>query len=428
MGVTEIVLPRLGETMDEARVTDWLIAPGQDFARGDILLEVETDKTVVEVPALAAGRMVEHLAQVGDLVEIGCPIARIESEGPAAEAKASGQIASTAPPNAALAARPVPDVPTPVEPTGGRFAASPVARRKARAAGLSLEHIPGTGRRGRITGRDVAEALQAERPRQRHRVALPGGMIVHDRIDPPKDTGKATVVLIHGLFAEATAWRELPRRISGLGHKVVVPDLPGSGESTLDPPDLDALVAAMEAFLRAVLPHGPVILAGHSLGAYVAARLALGLGQRLQRLVLFAPVGLGARLSRDFLDTMTEMRTEASLLRGLDWLGPGAGRLSPERAALELSRAQAERPLRRRLCDEIAAGGIQQIDLARTLAPVARRTRAVFGLQDRVVAWHDAASLPAGVAVHFVAEAGHLPQLHCDAIVPDLLGDDSPRG
>ena len=62
VGVVDLPLPRLGETMEEGRIVAWLKQPGDKFRRGEILLEVETDKTVVEVPALQDGTMIEHLA------------------------------------------------------------------------------------------------------------------------------------------------------------------------------------------------------------------------------------------------------------------------------------------------------------------------------------------------------------------------------
>ena len=58
MAEIDLPLPRLGETMEEGRIVTWLKQPGDRFRRGEILLEVETDKTVVEVPALQDGVMV----------------------------------------------------------------------------------------------------------------------------------------------------------------------------------------------------------------------------------------------------------------------------------------------------------------------------------------------------------------------------------
>lgn len=227
--------------------------------------------------------------------------------------------------------------------------------------------------------------------------------------------------MLHGLFADAASWRELPRQIAARGHEVFVPDMPGHGDSLMDLTDLQAFLCAVGAFVDAVVPHGPVVLIGHSLGVYAAAHLATRLGDRLEKLVLFAPVGLGARIPVDFLKTMTEARSASALARGLAWLGSGADRMSDAALSRELARAEAERATRRMLIDAVAAGGVQQIALAPLLAPVAERTVAAFGLQDRIVDWRDATTLPNGVAVHFVHDAGHLPQLSASALTLRLL-------
>lgn len=421
MGVTDIALPRLGETMEEARVTDWLVAPGQDFARGDVLMEVETDKTVVEVPALTGGRMVEHLAEVGAMVAIGQPIARIETEG------ADAVPSTPAPPppeetrSAELAAPPAAPPPDVAANRGDpRPPASPLARRKARVAGRPLDGIRGTGRRGRITAADVDATAQAPAS-DRGRVTVGSGTVVFDRIPPVGETRGEPVVLLHGLFADAASWRELPRQIAARGHEVIVPDMPGHGASAMSLVDMDAFLRATREFLDAVLPDGPVILAGHSFGAVGAAHLAVGVGERLQRLLLIAPLGLGARIARDFLETMTEARSPEALSRGLRWLGPGADSLSPAGLALEVTRAAAERETRRMLVEAVAAGGVLQLALAETLVPVAERTTAIFGLDDRLIDWRDAAALPSEVAVHFVRDAGHLPHLTAGGLILRLL-------
>ena len=75
-----LTLPRLGETMEEGTVLAWSKISGEEYDRGDILLELETDKMVVEVPALEDGKILEILADEGAVVAIGEPIARVEVE------------------------------------------------------------------------------------------------------------------------------------------------------------------------------------------------------------------------------------------------------------------------------------------------------------------------------------------------------------
>ena len=71
-------MPRMGETMDEGKLIAWLVEPGQPFKRGDPILEVETDKTVVEFPALGDGMLVESLVEIGEMVDVGTAIAKID--------------------------------------------------------------------------------------------------------------------------------------------------------------------------------------------------------------------------------------------------------------------------------------------------------------------------------------------------------------
>jgi len=71
-----LTLPRLGETMESGRINAWLVEAGAPFRRGDALLEVETDKLLVEVPALEDGEIVEILAEAGITVSVGDALAR----------------------------------------------------------------------------------------------------------------------------------------------------------------------------------------------------------------------------------------------------------------------------------------------------------------------------------------------------------------
>ena len=155
--VINLALPRLGETMEEGRIVTWLIKPGDMFKRGDVILEVETDKTAVEVPALQAGRLVEILADDGETVLVDAPIARIavESSGVdrnAAKPDPNGPRPAPTPGLAPLSARSVRGA--------AGVAASPAARQAARKLGVDIALVTGTGRHGRISEADVVAASQ----------------------------------------------------------------------------------------------------------------------------------------------------------------------------------------------------------------------------------------------------------------------------
>ncbi|MEW5867021.1 MAG: biotin/lipoyl-containing protein [Bacillota bacterium] len=77
---TEFLLPRLGETMEEGIISEWLKHPGDRIERGEPLLVVETDKATVEVPSFVAGIVLKTLKEEGEVVSVGTAIAVIEED------------------------------------------------------------------------------------------------------------------------------------------------------------------------------------------------------------------------------------------------------------------------------------------------------------------------------------------------------------
>lgn len=431
MGLTTLTLPRLGETMEEARVTLWLVAPGAAFKRGDILLEVETDKTVVEVPALTSGTLLRHLVAAGEMVQLNQPVAEVEVADEVVAAKAV----------AAQAESPELEIPTPVSPSvpavpvtttaaapdltaGARLAASPRARAMARGAGVFLSQIVGTGRGGRITGEDVAR-LALGAANDAGQVATAFGALARRIVRPQGTAGTAAgtpVVLIHGLFDDGRGWRDLPDKLARAGHPVIVPDLPGHGESEAQ---VGTLAEAETALMACLPPAGPLRLAGHSLGAVLAVRLALRLGPRVEGVVICAPAGLGPRIAQSFFDAMMAVETPEALAAAFQMLG--AAPVSQSLLAAELVRLRSRRTTMGRLCSAVANGGSQRVDIREDVARLACPVAAIFGLDDRILDWTDCAALPAAAAIHLVAGAGHLPHLADPALFLQLLGVQEKR-
>jgi pyruvate dehydrogenase E2 component (dihydrolipoamide acetyltransferase) len=146
-------LPKVGLVMESVRITRWLKGVGDLLKAGEPLLEVETEKSVVEIEAAVAGRLAEILVPVGQETRVGDPIAWVETaETPAAQPSAP---AAPVPEAAAVqtAARP-----PPVR-AGGRVRSSPVARRLAAEHGLNLRQVAGSGPRGRVQLGDVKRAI-----------------------------------------------------------------------------------------------------------------------------------------------------------------------------------------------------------------------------------------------------------------------------
>ncbi len=157
----EVRIPALGESVTEATIARWLKKAGEAVRRDEPLVEVETDKVSLEVPAPADGVLAEILVEEGEDVSVGSVIARIEegeatgaAAAPAESAEPEPQEEAAAPAAAEAAAAEKGGEPEPVPPGTG-----PAARKLAAEAGISLASVPGTGPKGNITKADVLAAV-----------------------------------------------------------------------------------------------------------------------------------------------------------------------------------------------------------------------------------------------------------------------------
>jgi len=146
----EFKLPDLGEGLTEGEIARWLVAEGQEVAEDDPLVEIQTDKTTVEIPSPAAGTVTRILVAEGAVVPVGTVLVVIG-------AGAAGEPA----PAAATAAPPGEREELVLEqhkPSPGRVQATPLVRRVADELGVELGAVRGTGPQGRITEDDVRAA------------------------------------------------------------------------------------------------------------------------------------------------------------------------------------------------------------------------------------------------------------------------------
>ena len=423
MAVRDLTLPRLGETMDTGRMVRWLKEPGELVARGETLLELETDKTIVELPSLLGGRLLEQLCQAGDDVAVGALIGRMEIEGAEVPAVAP---ASAAPPVAQAATTALPQAATTVlvavaapAPQATALRATPAARAAARAAGVALATLQGSGRRGRIEVSDVVAAGLSGAQAGLHYADTAQGRMDY------ADSGAAksgTVLLLHGFSGDLSVWAALSSALGAMGMRVIAPDLPGHGSTQIAADGVESLTVPVLALVQSLSLQGPLHLIGHSLGAVVASELAETLGARATSLTLIAPVGLGREIAADFVHGMAAVQTPGELAHLLHFLGPRATGLSE--------------PLLKTLADELARGrlktlahalaapsGAQRIELLRLLEKLAQRlpVRVYMGLHDQVIAPAQAQQLPPRVAVHWLAQSGHMPMWDQPRELLDLL-------
>ena len=150
---TEIRVPALGESVTEATIGRWFKKPGEAIAVDEPVVELETDKVTIEVPAPSAGRLAEVSVKEGDTVEVGALLGMIEEgAGAAAPAKAP------APKAEAPKAPPTPAAPAP-QASRPAMTPAPSAAKMLAESGLSAGDVDGSGKRGQVLKGDVLEAL-----------------------------------------------------------------------------------------------------------------------------------------------------------------------------------------------------------------------------------------------------------------------------
>jgi len=165
--MADFVMPILGADMTEGTIVAWRKQPGEHVERGEIIVEVETDKATVEVESFVAGIVDRILVAEGLKVPVGTPLAFIRVDG---EQAVAAPPAPSVPPPATV-------IPTPVQvgapAPGARVRASPAAKQLAQELKVDLSVVTGTGPEGRITREDVelaakASARPAEEAPDRH--------------------------------------------------------------------------------------------------------------------------------------------------------------------------------------------------------------------------------------------------------------------
>ncbi len=180
----DVLMPQLGETVAEGKITKWFVAAGAAVKPGDNLFEIETDKVSMEVPSTTAGVLEEIRVPAGEVAPVGAIVGVIaDGAGAAASppAPAAAAVKPAAPTAASRAATIAParqQAPVKLDPffevrtpernfgparLGGGITVTPLARRLAGEAGIELSRLRGSGPHGRILARDIEEAPRPSR-------------------------------------------------------------------------------------------------------------------------------------------------------------------------------------------------------------------------------------------------------------------------
>lgn len=198
-------MPKMGESIMEATILKWVKNVGDTVELDETVLEIATDKVDSEVPSPVAGVLSEILFQENDVVEVGKPIAIIATEGEAASPKpspavkeepvaaasngqsnGSPQPVEVAPASAPAPVSASPNAPIPATSTTGRFY-SPLVRNIAKQEGISLtelEQLPGSGREGRVTKKDILAYVERRTTDSGRQAAVPQSPVTSHQ--PPK--------------------------------------------------------------------------------------------------------------------------------------------------------------------------------------------------------------------------------------------------
>lgn len=381
-------MPRLGETMDSGTIASWTVAEGESFERGDTLLELETDKTLVEYPALGSGRLIETLLAEGDEASVGDPIAIIETDKAwpiISDQDESDDTSGSTQPLSAAPSKNTPNVPVASAETtslADGVRATPFARRLAMLGCVDMLGLEGTGRRERIEASDVIAALQSGK------------------------TYKSEFLLIHGLGSNAVSWGALIANLEASGERVTAIDLPGHGDNPEDAASINDLADYVIAHLQKL--SGKVHLVGHSLGAWVAAKAASAVPDAVSELMLIAPAGCGPEINVDFVKGLAEVENMDQLRGLLAMLGPTA-EATPDGAAASMLQDLSRGRLHG-IVNELLDGEPPHLDILPILDNIKDNvaSSAVIGLQDQIFPKESLFRLPSFVNIHVVS-AGHVP-------------------
>lgn len=172
---TDYELPEVGEGIEEAKVLKWLVDEGDEILEDDPVVEVETDKAIIEVPSPVTGTVVEKHVEKGETIDVGEKVVSFDEDEDNDEARGDGGV----------------DIPGEEEGVGSdaapdRAFASDSTRDLARQLDVDITEVTGTGKRGRITQEDVRRAAEGEEETDRSEQEIPD--------EVPEAEDKETVV------------------------------------------------------------------------------------------------------------------------------------------------------------------------------------------------------------------------------------------
>lgn len=354
--ITPIVMPKWGLSMAEGTVVAWLVEEGTEVTVGMPLLEVETDKIANAVEAADPGLLRRRVATAGEVLPVKALLGVLAPPG-VSDAEIEAYIAAYVVPAAG----------------DGDDAEAEAAYQWIEVDGIRIRYA----RRG-------ADAA-----------------------------GAVPVLFLHGFGGDLDNWLFNLDAVAAAAP-VIALDLPGHGQSGIALPGAGTLADFAAFALHALDALGieRVHVVGHSMGAAIAATMALAAPARVASLVLVAPAGLGAEINAAYLSGFIAAATRRELKPVVELLFADPSLVSRQMLddLLRYKRLDGVAALLTRLVEAIFPAGRQAEQPVARLAPALPLT-ILWGREDRVIPAAQVSAAPAGADVRVLDSAGHMPMM-----------------